>query len=132
MWCLLLEIFTNTKEIMGRQKLILIKLTRMETAMAKATEQLTDLNNKFDGLQFQFTDFVNDVRAALVAINADTLSPTAQAQLDQLMSKTDALASQLASADTEVGDADGSDTPAAPVDPSQPAPEQPVDETPAV
>lgn len=100
-------------------------LHRLEIEMAKATEQLTALNAKFDGLQFQFTDFVNDVRQALTAINADTLSPTAQAQLDQLMSKTDALAVQLASADAEVGDADGSDTPVV----EEPTEEVPVDET---
>lgn len=125
MWSLLVELFRDHRVIMGRQKLVLIMLKRMEKQMAKATEQLTALNNKFDGLQFQFTDFVNDVRAALVAINADTLSATAQAQLDQLLAKTDALSNQLRSADTEVGDADSSDVP--PVEPGDDTPTEPVE-----
>jgi len=70
--------------------------------MATATEQLTALSTKFD-------DFAGDVRAALAIINDDQLSPQAQEALDGLSAK-------LAALDTEVGDADGSDTPAEPTD----------------
>jgi hypothetical protein len=75
-------------------------LPRMEHTMATATQQLTDLSNKVD-------DLINDVRAALTTIGQDTLSTEAQTALDQLNAKIDAF-------DTEVGDADGSDTPTEP------------------
>ena len=65
--------------------------------MASATEQLNTLSTKVD-------DLTSDVRAALAVINQDELSESAQAALDSLTAKIDAF-------DTEVGDADGSDTP---------------------
>jgi hypothetical protein len=83
-------------------KRIEVKINLLEILMVNATDQLTSANSKVDALTFQLTDFVNDVRQALTAINADTLSPTAQAQMDQLLGKTDALATQLANADLEV------------------------------
>lgn len=95
------------------------QLNRMEILMAKATEQLTAMNTKVDALTFQLTDYVNDVRQALVAINADQLSGTAQSQLDQLLRKTDALSNQLTGADAEV-DPDNTT-------PSQPPADQPAD-----
>ena len=97
------------------------EVRKMGRAMATATEQLTALTAKVD-------DLVADVRAALAVINGDTLSTEAQAALDALVTKVDAL-------DTEVGDLDGSDTPPeeplvdeAPVEePTEPAPgEAPV------
>jgi uncharacterized coiled-coil protein SlyX len=82
------------------------RIHHLEEVMAKATDQITALSTKFD-------DFASDVRAALAVINEDKLSDTAQAALDGLSAK-------LAALDTEVGDADGSDTPA-PVDPETPS-----------
>jgi hypothetical protein len=98
-------------------------LHRLEILMASATEQLTSANNKVDSLTFQLTDFVNDVRQALTTINADQLSPTAQAQLDQLLSKTDAMATSIAQGDLTV-DPTGSTPSSAPVD--QPTGDVPV------
>ena len=72
-------------------------INHLEELMASATEQLTALSTKVD-------DLINDVRAALQVINQDDLSETAQAELDRLAAKVEAF-------DTEVGDADGSDTP---------------------
>lgn len=72
----------------------------LEELMATATEQLTELSTKVD-------DLISDVRAALAVINDDQLSPQAQEALDGLSAK-------IAAFDTEVGDADGSDTPAEP------------------
>jgi hypothetical protein len=98
---------------------ILAVLYRLEIMMASATEQLTTANNKVDALTFQLTDFVNDVRQALTTINADQLSPTAQAQLDQLLSKTDAMATSIAQGDLEVdptGATPSTDGGVAPVD----------------
>lgn len=74
---------------------------RMERLMT-ATQQLTDLTVKVD-------DLIADVRAALATIGQDELSPDAQAALDGLVAKVQAF-------DSEVGDADGSDTP--PVEPT--------------
>ena len=78
---------------------ILNRLHRMETAMASASQQLTDLSSRFD-------DFTSDVRAAMSALAAEreNLTPDGQAALDLLSQKLDA-------ADTEVGDADGSQAP---------------------
>lgn len=72
---------------------------RLERIMT-ATQQLTDLTSKVD-------DLIADVRAALATIGQDELSPDAQAALDNLNAK-------VAAFDSEVGDADGSDTPAEP------------------
>jgi outer membrane murein-binding lipoprotein Lpp len=79
-------------------------LYRLEKRMATATEQLTALSTKVD-------DLISDVRAALATIGADNLSDEAQAALDGLSQK-------VAAFDQEVGDADGSDTPAEPEQPT--------------
>lgn len=69
--------------------------------MASAKEQLDSLSTRFD-------DFTADVRAALATLTAEreNLSADAQAALDTLNAKLEA-------ADSEVGDADGSDVPPA-------------------
>jgi hypothetical protein len=77
-------------------KLIHAELRKLGRHMATATEQLNALSAKVD-------DLVADVRAALAVINGDELSTDAQAALDAITVKVDAF-------DTEVGDADGSDT----------------------
>jgi uncharacterized coiled-coil protein SlyX len=78
------------------------RIERTERKMAKAKDQLDALNAKVD-------DLVADVRAALDKLTADrdNLNPDAQEALDSLAAKIDAF-------DSEVGDADSSDTP--PVD----------------
>jgi uncharacterized coiled-coil protein SlyX len=73
--------------------------TKLEEHMATEVEQFTALSTKFD-------DLVADVRAALEAL-ATAVSPEGQAILDSLNARLDAF-------DTEVGDADGSDTPPPP------------------
>lgn len=69
---------------------------RQETRMATAAEQIDALTAKFD-------DLVADVR--VVVAERENLTPTGQAAADRLSAKLDSF-------DTEVGDADGSDTPA--------------------
>jgi uncharacterized coiled-coil protein SlyX len=91
---------TRLRAYLGTETLI-----RLETLMATATEQLTAVNAKVD-------DLIADVKAALTVINQDKLSDTAQAEIDGLTAKLDAF-------DTEIGDADGSDT-TPPVDPNGP------------
>ncbi|MEU8334818.1 hypothetical protein [Micromonospora tulbaghiae] len=83
-------------------------LTRLETAMATAAEQLNTLSTKVD-------DLVSDVRAALDILRSerDNFSPDAQTAFDQLDQK-------VAAFDAEIGDADGSDTPATPEEPTEP------------
>jgi hypothetical protein len=88
------------------------RIHHLEEVMATATEQLTALSTKVD-------DLISDVRAALAVINDDELSADAQSALDGLSDK-------IAAFDAEVGDADGSDTPA-PVDPAPVDPETPTD-----
>jgi hypothetical protein len=105
------------RSLLGTEGLIYLthrvqhRIHHLEELMAKATEQIADLSSRFD-------DFAGDVRAALAVINDDQLSPQAQEALDGLSAKLSAL-------DTEVGDADGSDTPVV-TDPEVPA--GPVDE----
>jgi uncharacterized coiled-coil protein SlyX len=81
------------------------RLTRMETAMASAAEQLNTLSAKVD-------DMMADVRAALDTLRQDreNLSSDGQAAFDTLTAKVEAF-------DAEIGDADRSDTP--PADPNQ-------------
>ncbi len=109
----LFTLITDLRTYVGAHQRILSALHRLEHQMATATEQLTTLNTKVDTL-------ITDVRAALKVINNDTLSDTAQAELDGLSAKLDAF-------DTEVGHPAGSDTPTVPVDPGTP-----VDGTPTV
>jgi hypothetical protein len=79
--------------------LILTKLQSMEDAMATAAEQLTELAGKIDDVAADFAAF----RDAMLA-ERENLTPSGQAALDSAVAK-------LAALDTEVGDADGSDTP---------------------
>jgi hypothetical protein len=74
---------------------------RLETLMATAAEQIDALTAKVD-------DLAADVR--VVVAERENLSPAGQAAVDRLNAK-------LTDLDTEVGDADGSDTP---VEPEQP------------
>jgi outer membrane murein-binding lipoprotein Lpp len=73
-------------------------LIRLENHMATAREQLDNLSGKVD-------DIMADVRAFRDATeaNREQLSPDAQEAYDRLSAKVDAF-------NTEVGDADGSDT----------------------
>ena len=103
--------------------LILITLTRMEETMATVLENLAAVQAKADAqgtalqaLAAAFADLAADVRAALVA--AADPSVDEQAALDALNTTLDATAAAAAEAlaavaalDSEVGDADGSDTP---------------------
>lgn len=54
-------------------------------------------DERADRLNFTLTDYANDVRQAMTAINADqNLSGTSRSQLEQLLRKTDAIAVALA------------------------------------
>lgn len=81
-------------------------LPRLEIAMASAAEQLTEILNAF-------RDFKGDVDAKLdQLLNAQgTLNPDAQAVYDEIKAA-------VAEADAQIGDADGSETPAPPVEPA--------------
>jgi uncharacterized protein YoxC len=70
---------------------VIKQLTRMEKVMASAKDQINDLSAKVD-------DLAADVRA-----KSGTLDPEAQAAMA-------ALAQKVADLDTEVGDADASET----------------------
>lgn len=92
------------RRLLGLEQLgeITALLIRLENGMATAREQLDTLNTKMD-------DVMADVRAFRDAAEADKaqLNPEAQEAFDRISAKVDAF-------DAEVGDADGSDTPAAP------------------
>src|SRR5687767_11449281 len=82
--------------------LILSKIDAMEARMTQETDAINALSAKVD-------DLIGDVRAALDILRTerDSLGAEGQAALDTLTAKVDAF-------DTEVGDADGSDTPPPP------------------
>jgi peptidoglycan hydrolase CwlO-like protein len=75
-------------------------LTRMEALMANQNEQLTALRDSL-------TDFFSDVTAKLDQLNTQQgqFTPEAQATFDEIKGL-------VAAKDAEIGDADGSDTPA--------------------
>jgi hypothetical protein len=78
-------------------------LSRMETAMANELEQLNTIKSKL-------ADVHTDVKAKLEQVRAE-VGPEGQAALDEISAALDSF-------DAEIGDADGSDTPAAPADPN--------------
>jgi hypothetical protein len=100
-----IPLFSDLMVIMGRQKLILIKLTRMEKIMSQEVDALKDLAAKLE-------DVHADVKARLDVV-AGELSAEGKAEVDRIKSALDSF-------DAEVGDADGSDTPAA-VEPGTPS-----------
>lgn len=79
---------------------ILARLDALEALMTAESEAIAAVTAKVD-------DLVSDVRAALDILRAEreSLGADGQAALDTLAAKVDAF-------DAEVGDADGSDTPA--------------------
>lgn len=77
---------------------VLNHLHRLENLMATATEQLNQLNAKVD-------DIAADVQ--VLATKSGQLDAEGQAALDRLTGK-------LSDLDVQVGDQDGSDTPASP------------------
>lgn len=95
----LCDIFDKIREVLGRQKLVLAKLTNLEERMASAAEQINAVIAKLD-------DVAADV--AVLKEKAGQLDAEGQAALDRLTSKLDDL-------DTEVGDQDGSDNPTEPL-----------------
>ncbi len=94
------RIICDIRDYLGAHRRIEERIKLLEEHMATATEQLNALSTKVD-------DLIADVRAALAVINNDELTPEAQNALDQLSAKIEAF-------DSEVGDADGSDTPEQP------------------
>ncbi len=84
------------------------RIPHLEELMANATTQLTEL-------KAAFVDFSADVDAKLDQLLAaqGELQPDAQVVFDEIKAA-------VAAADGRVGDADGSDTPAEPVDPNTP------------
>jgi hypothetical protein len=91
---------SDANGVLAAFTLILNTLVRMEENMATEAEQLAVLSASVD-------DLIADVRAALAILVADqaNFSPEGQAAFDALTAK-------VAAFDAEVGDADGSDTPA--------------------
>lgn len=86
---------------------------RQETRMATAAQQIDALSTKFD-------DLASDVRAAVATLSAERENLTADGQ-----AAVDRLSAKVAAFDTEIGDADGSDT-ATPGNDTPAEPEQPA------
>lgn len=108
-----LEIVTSLKEL---------------NTMAKQSEEIGKLGDRFGSLASVVTDIHSDFEALRAVLEAerDNLSPDGQAALDAANAKADALAQQLQDLDVEVGDADGSDIPTGPTEPGDENP--PADE----
>ena len=101
---------------------VLARLDSLEALLSTAAEQINALTGRFDALN----DVVVDVHADFVAFRdamlaeRENLTAAGQAALDHAIERADAAGAALESLNTEVGDADGSDTP-----PAAPAPEEP-------
>ena len=85
----------------------------LEALMATAAEEITALTGRFDALNAVVVDIHADFLAFRDAMLAEreNLTAAGQAALDHATERADAAAAALGALDTEVGDADGSDTP---------------------
>lgn len=93
----------------------LTRLTHLEQLMATATEAIAALTAQADANSTALLDLVADVRALIALLSAEQqLTPETQAAADALAAKLAGDAGVIGALDTEVGDADGSDTPPAP------------------
>ncbi len=108
--------------------MILNTLTRMEEALTTQSEAFDALAAKNDATLAAVQDLTADFIAFRDAMAAEreNLTPAGQAAFDAASAKADAAAAALATLDTEVGDADGSDTPP----PPPPVEEPPAEPTP--
>jgi chromosome segregation ATPase len=93
-------------------RLEIITSVRELSSMAKQSDAINQLGGRFDSLAAVATDIKSDFEAFRDAMEAEreNLSDEGQAALDAAAAKADAAAQKLADLDTEVGDADGSDT----------------------
>ncbi len=93
---------------------VLTRLDHLEALMATAAEQITALADKISAQGAVIVDIAADFRALREAMQAEreNLTPAGQAALDEANTQADAVSARLAELDTEVGDGDGSDTPA--------------------
>lgn len=82
---------------------IMSRLDTLEELMVSEVERVAAIDAKLD-------DLIADVRAVLTSVRGE-LSPEGVAAVDALEAKLDAF-------DAEIGDGDGSDTPAPPVEPT--------------
>ena len=81
--------------------------------MAKQSDEIGKLSDKFDTLGGVVTDIHSDFEALRAVLEAerDNLSPAGQAAVDAANAKAEALGAKLRDLDVAVGDADGSDIP---------------------
>lgn len=108
--------------------------SRLEIAMAKASDQINELSGKLDELGAVVTDVHSDFEAlrAVMTAERENLTDAGQAALDAANDKAAVLAERLSSLDVAVGDADGSDIPTGGGTGETPAePTAPVEDTPA-
>ena len=79
--------------------------------MSAIDDALAALTAKDDTLAAAVTDLIADVRALIDQLRNAPLTPEQQAAVDALSARLDTTAGEVGALDTEVGDADGSDTP---------------------
>jgi len=101
---------------LGAIERIETKIDNLGALMATAAEQINALSGKVDALTAAVADVHADFTALVNAMNAEreNLTAAGQAALDQANAKVDTATTALHDLDVEVGDADGSDTPAEP------------------
>lgn len=109
------------------------RIPYLEAQMATAAQQIQQLGTKVEGVGNVAADILADFRTFRDAMIADRENPTAagQAAIDRANANLDAAVAKLTDLDVAVGDADGSDTPAPPVEePTDPAtPTEPTEPT---
>lgn len=90
------------------------RFNTLEILMATVTEALTALQAQSDANHAAVADLVADVRALIAFLRERPLTDAEQALVDSISAQLADEASVVGALDAEVGDADGSDTPAEP------------------
>lgn len=115
-------IYRALREVLGITE-VLTRLSRLETDMASAAEQITELGNKVEGVGAVLADVAADFAAFRQAMEAEreNLTEAGQAALNEATAKAEVAAQRASDLDVAIGDADGSDLPTEPTDPTEPA-----------
>ena len=90
---------------------VFARLDQLEAHMSAIDDALAALTAQDDALAASVTDLIADVRALIDQLRNAPLTPEQQAAVDALSARLSGTAAEVASLDTEVGDADGSENP---------------------
>lgn len=110
----------STEAILASLNLILVKTIHLEELMATAAEQIAALTTRVEAQGVLLVDVAADFEAFKTAMEAEreNLTAAGQAALDAANVALDGVATSLTNLDIAIGDADGSDVPPPPPEPT--------------